>query len=197
MEAATNDFKAPSLRYVSFSELMYDTLHKHEHCLWEKIVHCQNQTSIAPEQISILKGIIKEKKKIIRLFNKLMDLTTDKSNPCQNCILCQEQIEIAEDRVIAVAKNQPTEADFRKQFKEFQEELAKHCSLQANACSVVTDGSKGVLLDLPPITPVGVDVAMATVTMPMIPTTTAATTENDESMTMAAFEAIPKKEAIL
>lgn len=188
MESSNNEFKVPTLRYVGFNELMYDALNKHENCIWEKLVHCQKQSSILPEQSSILKSIIKEKKKIIRLFNKLMDLTTDKETPCDNCILCQDQMEFAEDRVIAIAKNQPSESEFKKQFQEFQEELAKHCRLQANACSAIAGANKDMVLDHT-FSP-GMDVTSMVTTIPT--TTASAMTNVGESMTIEDFGSIPK-----
>lgn len=202
MESSTIDLKVPV--FVSYYELMFDTLKKHVDCLWEKHMHCQKQASIEPEQVSILKGIIKEEKKIVRLFNKFLELSTDKLVPCNSCILCQSQIDISEERVSIVAKNQPTESDYKKQFREFQEELAKHCRLQANACNMVNVANKNGLYDLP-LESTGMDMIMGTDAMPATPTITATTMEppNSETTTkgpqesvisMETFESIPKKE---
>lgn len=198
MEAAANTEKC-LLRYISFNELMYETLNKHEICLWEKVVHCQNLSCMPHSQISLLKGIIKEKKKIIKLFTKLLEFAQDVNEPCDNCITCQKNIDAAIERVKTVAQNQPTECDYKLEYEQFQEELRKHCKLQASTCNLSGNPKSGLLLDLS--TEVMDATATATAT-----TTTMTMADNDiqvdkldaaVEMPLETFEAIPKSEQLM
>lgn len=179
-----------TLRFVSYNELMYEMLSKHENCMWEKLVHCLHQSSVGAEQSTVLKNINKEKKKIIRMFTRLLEYSSDAKTPCENCVICQKRINLAEEKVKTVALNKPSEDDFKKQYQQFQEELLKHSRLQPSVCS--TGNCSGMtFFDMP-------SVVMDTATTTMV-TNDATLGKPDTAVTMEipAFESIPKNEEII
>lgn len=118
---------------VNYQELMYEVLRQQEHQQWRVLLHClvENHSKKA-EQLAMLKNLIKEKKKVIKIFTKILDMAEDKESPCESCKMYLPDLLESTKKAKEVAKYNPYEedSDFMKQYREFQQEIQQMMSGQ-------------------------------------------------------------------
>lgn len=123
----------PPLKVGNYQELMYEVLRQQEHQQWRALLHCLvEHNPKKPEQLALLKSVIKEKKKVIKLFTKILDMAEDKEAPCESCKVIMPELLESAKKAKEVAKYNPLEEDseFMKQYREFQQEIQQLMSGQ-------------------------------------------------------------------